>query len=798
MPSLYIPFNVEYKDLSGNWRTYTTELTRYTLPQDPVVLRVNFKSDALSGMYLSEYNVQWSVGDHVVVKGPELNYNYTVPGEKKINVYIARSDGLVLSRGKNMGDNLYVQNPVQVRVKNFLNTNIRAVSSENANITTNSTFSSVPIGDGHAFMITNPASKPTPAITIYTQHTWQLYDESTSKYSVTLHADQAGKRDTPQGGRGYISAPLKTSSYFKNKYAQFQKTWKFTTDAAGSSPVDVVQVEPVKIFARMNDDRSGFSLCRETDPGAMFAGTSGTTDVYYTDDSTGNVNDQNEREVYRLMFQLDTTGWPDSVSTVHVDTKSIKQAEDYVVTPQHYQAPHDYMLMNVAPARATQLVFTSTGIQGHDVSSIKFTDTSIPFVMSLADEQDNIIKHNDQIIPSHVEFVTPWDMNDPRITDLSASPVYYTGLSSSSTTLTSSNFYISSNNRILQDDISTYSSFAGAITGTQTAQDVVLVGMLSSTQTGLISGTSAPFTIHSSTGKDVFFKHGEEIDYGEIFNSYIMQENVNQHARLELMFNSIFGNFQDLPSATGKVIYEKIHNFTQNVADLDTCGVNAIYGLADQVDHELTKYNLSYPGGIKRLVDMLSVGIHKLVGDRNRYDEDFSDQIVHYEDGKYRHGRNISTQQLSTETYMVTSGHVIVVKELYGNNTFKVTPSYIAGDVSDLHYVSTQNLNGLSSYPLSSYDNTWNWGLTLPANYPVSGFGDYYEFYEYVNNDQFPLSSFEQSHGLINWDDTNKLSTYRDTLSEQTTGYDQWYGDTGVIQTSLEHALRTGLRLFDK
>ena len=789
--SLYLPFDIEYQDLSGNWQKYTSkdELIRYTLPLDPVILRVDFQHEVLSGMYLSEYNVQWDVGDHVIIRGAELNYSYTVPGIKKINVYIARSDGLVISRGVKVSDDgLYAQDPVIIQARNVLNTNIR-VSASGPSV------SSVPIDPGHVHMITNSAGNPTTPITIYTQHSWQLYDETTNKYMVSLHADQAGKRDTPDGGRGYISAPLKTSSYFNNKYAQFQKTWRFTTDPAGQSPVDMVHVDPVRVYARVNDDRSGVTLCEENAPGAFFAGTSGATQVYYTDDSTGNINDLGQREVYRLMFQLDTTGWPDSTSNVHIDTKSIKQAEDYVVTPQHYQAPHDYMLMNVTPASATQLVFTSTGIAGHDVSPVKFSNTSIPFVMSLADEQGNIIKHNDSIIPSHVEFITPWDTQHESIVNLSATPVYYVGLSSASTTLTSGNFAIGINTRIAQDNISTYSSFAGSLTATQSAQDVVFVGMLSSTQTGLISGTSDPFTIHPSTGKDVFFKHGEEIDYGEIFNSYILQENVNQHDRLKLMFNSIFGNFESLPDATGKVIYEKIHNFTQNVADLDTCGVNAMYGLADQVNHELTKYNMSYPGGVKRLVDMLSVGIRKLVGDRNRYDDDFTDQIVHYDDGKHRHGRNISTQQLSTETYMVTAGHTIVAKELYGNNIFKVTPSHIAGESSDPHYVTTQNLNGLSSYPLSSYDNTWNWGLTFPQ---TNSFDDFYEFYEYVDNTAFPVNSFEQTSGLINWDDTERLSTYRDTLSEQTTSYDQWYGDTGVIQTSLEHALRTGLTLFDK
>ena len=792
MSNVYIPFDIQYKDLSGNWRTYVDAdsfdetISYLTLPDNPVELRVDFKSDNLAKMFVSEYNIQWDVGDYIVEKTPELKYNYIVPGNKSIQVYIARSDGLVISRGTADGE----QKPVLVKIKNFISTNIKVSASGDE-------ISKEDLGSGGIITMTSPhAGQLTSPIELYTQHSWQLYDETPNKYRVTLYADQAGKRLTDGNNTGNVSAPLKTSSYYKNKYAQFQRTWRFTSDSTGMDPIDTAQINPNKIYARKKSDMSGYEICKPTDTGSMFAGTSGTGSVYYVDDCESYVDletDPIEQHAYRLMFQMDTTGWPDFMSQTHMDSKAVKSADDYVDTPQHYQGPYDYMLINVLPSVATKLKFTSTGISQHNISPIKFENTEIPLVMSLSDENDNIIKHVEGVRINNIEFITPWSLSDTRVVNFSAAPTCYIGLSSSSTDLTAGNFNIKINSEISESVATTFSSIPLSILSTQTAQDVVLVGMLSSTQTGFLSGTSDVFNIHPKTGTNVFFKHGEEINYGEVFNNYIMQENVNQHDRLLTMFNSIFGEFNDLPSAVGKVLHEKIHNFTQNISDLDTSNVHAMYGLATQVDHELTKYNLSFPGGVKRLVDIFSVGIKKLIGDRSKYDDDFTKDIVHYDTGKFRFGRNVNDVNISTQTYMVTSGVPIVAKELYGNNYFKVIPSYIAGSPGDDHYTSIQGLNGLSSYPLSGYDDSWNWGLTYPSS---NMFDDYYEFYEYISNEQLDYRSFDQSHGLINWTATDELSSTYSTLSEQTSGRDEWFNDTGVVQSSLEWQLRQGLQLI--
>jgi hypothetical protein len=341
--------------------------------------------------------------------------------------------------------------------------------------------------------------------------------------------------------------------------------------------------------------------------------------------------------------------------------------------------------------------------------------------------------------------------------------------------------------------INLYSSSGYTLSSNVAVNNVCIVAALSTTTTGYISGRSASFDILPKTGKHTFFKHGEEIDYGGVVNSYILQESINQHPRLESMINAVFGEFSSLPEAVGKIIHEKISNFASNNADLDICGVSPMYSLAEEVNAVFSNYNLSYPGGVRRLVDTLSVGINKLVGDRLRYDDDFTDETVFEADNTVRYGRNLGTTQLSTTGYMVTAGNPIVVKELWGNNMFKVVPSYISGNTTDPNYTVYANISGLSSYPLSAYDTSWNWGLMWPD---TNTFDDYYEFYNYIDNTSFPLTSFPQSHGLVNWDDTNKL-TGLTTLKESATSYTDWYSKDGIIDASLEYALRNGLKLID-
>jgi hypothetical protein len=251
-----------------------------------------------------------------------------------------------------------------------------------------------------------------------------------------------------------------------------------------------------------------------------------------------------------------------------------------------------------------------------------------------------------------------------------------------------------------------------------------------------------------------------------------------------------------MPTALGKIVYEKIENFVANNSDIDTCNVKSIYGLSESLNRDLQDYDLTYPGEVSRLVNLLSTGVHKLVGTRDQYVEDFHDTTsIDHKTGSVHYGRNIGIKPLSVETYMVSAGVPIVARELYGDNRYKIIPNYVAGDSSQPGYTTHQGINGLSSYPLSSYNDDWNWGLSYPQN-GVNIFSDYYDFYDYVDNKVYPLSSFSQNSGLINWDSTAEIIN-RSTVDESKNTFDDWFGSDGIVDANLSLALHRGLKTIN-
>lgn len=790
---LYKDFGILYKKLDGTWEkvpeydsiTGTGILEYYTLSSNPLELKVDYESEALQELYLSNNNVQWSVDNNEIVKMEELKHVYTEVGIKRVNVYIGQSDGTVISRGNAGGE----QVDILIKVKNFLGTDIAVdpESQEDGDVET-------AVGDYGAFTknvgtrINISAGDASMPLKIYTWHTWQLYKNRYNGYKVTLYADQAGTNYTIEGEQSNDSAPLVTSSYMNNKYAQFQKTWRFTTDEIGANPVDHIRTTTQRLYAKLNNEKTDFEFCDELSPDAEFVGTSGVDTVYYVDDSPAYVNDEGQPQLYRLGFELDTQDWPQKGDGVVFDSEKITQHSSYNPTPQIVQAPHSKLIIHVKKPIPHHVKFTSTGIDlpTFKIHPVKYANTKIPIVMSLADEEGNILKDTGVHRMRVYSVFTPWKNPDNPAQD-----TYYIGIETP-TKYDPGDVHIEENLDIV--DIPKYSTGAFILTSKVPLEQVKIVGAVWSPEHGLLTGMSNTFDILPSTAPYSFFKHGEEINYGETFNSYILQENINQHPVLENIFNTIFGKFEDVPSTLGKVMYEKIKNFVGNTVDVDTCNINALYGLAREVQVEMDNYNFSYPGSLKRVMDILSTGIKKMKGNRDVTVDDLT-EFQQTKGGKVYYGKNVAKDPVNINTYMVTAGVPLVAHELYGDNRFKVVPSYVTGSASSEHYTTEQNLNALSAYPLSSYSPDWNWGLTYPEG---QDFSNYYEFYEYILPSSFDDETYDQVDGLINWEETKNLQRWYDTLSESETDYNKWFNESGISETILGYTLRDGLKLIEK
>lgn len=285
--------------------------------------------------------------------------------------------------------------------------------------------------------------------------------------------------------------------------------------------------------------------------------------------------------------------------------------------------------------------------------------------------------------------------------------------------------------------------------------------------------------VSSSAGKYTFAKINEDFDPIETIKSYRTQPvTINKGKVLfDDFYGSIVGSISSEPTALGRVIYEKIANFTDNVADVDTCNIPALYSLCGQHNFAPKNYNFNYPGGLGRVMDFVSIPHKKAWGSRSKFDRDFHN----YGSNSGLYGKNLG-DVIDTTTGVITAGTPIVIRQYYNNEYKKVMPMYVSGGASEPGYVSS--LQMLSTYPLSSYNMSWGWGLGDTVTSET--FGSYYKVYQHVEYYADVLSE-----GVIDW--TNSYTN----LVESQSGLENWNTSNGIVETLIDYELRSGLGLFN-
>lgn len=267
-----------------------------------------------------------------------------------------------------------------------------------------------------------------------------------------------------------------------------------------------------------------------------------------------------------------------------------------------------------------------------------------------------------------------------------------------------------------------------------------------------LSGQSDPFKILPK-GKHNLQKINEDFNATETLKSYRTTDLMLNYENLfDNFLGSIYGNNLDDGTYIGKNIYEKIANFVMNHGDIETCSIDALESFCEETGIEFES-RLDFPRDIKRLIDLFSIKFKKLWGD------DYKTGFI--ED--YR------GDELNTLTYNVSADPQVkfIAKEKFNNFYTIIDPLLI---------------DGLSSYPLSSYEQSWGWGLSIPANGDLK---DYYEFYEMLPVDD------QRWISVIDWE--NPLT---DTTIEPISSYSDYMGENGIVSTVLGDKLRDGLGLY--
>ena len=576
-------------------------------------------------------------------------------------------------------------------------------------------------------------------------NSWQSYNTlSATGYTINLYAS------------GSESEYISRDQYLTDKYSHLRKTHRFVKSNEDQTPVHTLSTTNTEVyFKAVESTTPGGTLTRVTsaDESSVFVGTSGYNTIHYMDDfKSPQVN---------LFATLDTSKFPTYINNIFNLPRSTFPNEDL----NYYHQNPSVLCIEVAEKLPTKLLITSNGISGFVIGTNKWEKTPISYTISFADEDNNVLKCYPPLSAGNQDQVFRVEHGMGGYTD------------------ENTEFY--SNTAVDFPSYGGLSLFA-IVTGTSTNQTITAECTVQTDTGGLIelTGTSNTFNVLPASGSYNISKYSEDYDFAETLRSYTLQDTISENSNfIDWFLTNIFGTNTSDPETLGKTIYEKIDNFVANRSDIDVCNVDALYSLAKSVGFNFEDYRYDYPAGIKRLVDLLSINHRKLFGFRDNTNDAFNRAGYTLNDTSLQ-GRNLGTK-LTTNSYIVSAGTPIIANQLFNDEFRFINTMVISGADGQDNYSSTYG--GLTSYDLSAYDASWGWGLSLPDGGDIA---TYYDFYSYVENNTFPLSSSGIVEGVINFADT--LTTLNETNSAIST----WNSKYGIVDNIFDYRFHEGLGLI--
>ena len=296
-------------------------------------------------------------------------------------------------------------------------------------------------------------------------------------------------------------------------------------------------------------------------------------------------------------------------------------------------------------------------------------------------------------------------------------------------------------------------------------------------------GNSNTFSIYNSAvGQYDVRKINENFDPIAQLNTYKFQDYLLDKGDSAFeMIGTFIGTLTSNPNELGKLIYEKISNFTDNIANIDTCNVKSLQGMYALLDEDFYTFGnstIQYPAELNRLVDLFSINFSKLKGSRNKFNQNFDSKGFDTESildngGKLIYGVN-KGKELNFFTTILTAGKDIVAYEKFSEKYVLINTD-LSASTSYLQYIDPIN----RTYALSSYHPYWGWRLSIPDEYVAEFVPRYYSFYEYI-------SGYDniQTEGIINWSDINT------TIPEDVKNVSEW---TEIRKNIIGYALAKGL-----
>ena len=514
------------------------------------------------------------------------------------------------------------------------------------------------------------------------------------------------------GSKGYNYWNLDSKfQHLENFYCFYDLNYNYALSSYQYREIPYIVPSVVNLYAKVLNNN--IVRCLSTDASASFVGCSGYKEIYFKNDLG--------YTLLGLDFWMDRT--KNQISLY--DNPNIDYLNNLKVS----------LGAIGLGANISNLTITSNGLDGEgypitsfNIHPIKFFNTRIPFVVKLKDVSHFSVK---QLGLSNL----PLELSDLTIS-LSATGDVQLVTEGGQYLLTEAGDYVYASGYTVSVPTDQYNieslnytlsaqnhggAFRGYIEfpydGTTDLLQNVAIGASYTYDYGYgpntIYGQSSYFNVYSKNYYDIY-KKNESFNASQTLMDLRFQETlIDKTILFEDFFGAVLGDSGYDHETIGTKTYEKISNFVANTQDIDDCEYEFIDSLAHSLGYnESGEESYNYPEKVKRIISLASVNKNKLLGEYNRFKENF-DTRGHTSKDQY--GTNIG-EKIDPFTYIVDRRVPIVALEKF-SNTYTL--------------INTYNPS-MSLYPLSDYSADWGWPLVLPDNFNFSDIEKYYLFFEYV------------------------------------------------------------------
>ena len=789
-----IPFYIT----TGKGDTYTREVNSNsvyslsTFTGMPVKLHVE-ESD-IPPTYKKDFIV-FEVNNKLLLKGNNSYFSFPLPGVYKITLYAADSLG---ERVESFTTYLTSYNYISDTIVPQFNTptpinNVLSVTANTPSFCLNPgrTISNTGLWVAGAYNFL--------PVQLIRYNTWQICPTlSANNYNINLYCDRSPSVDY-----------LKEKDYYTKNLLNYP-IWQFTrdgrvTETGGQRPtfINSVSSSTDNIYLTYDGITGRVSTLSSTN--SIFCGTSGTGDFYFKDDSINYSSDllyftQNLKNIPLGDFILDgksVQSFTNSIPVINTSSSVLS-----AVIAVNY--PHS-------------IGFSYNGLVENFPDSI-YNGSQYPVFIGITDIFNNFLKYypkltlvsnNDPLTANTVKVALLSAGSSPsgnpniyRPEDLTTAQISFSTYNAETVDLdTLSSFAVTTISADFDPNFN-YSGFFNTLTVSAsylstTVNNTFNPAFLSATALIQVNGVSANIgglkVLNYYPNYSVYNinKINEDFDYTGTLKSYAyMPRLLDQTNLFDYFFSYIAGDEKSSPNELGKRIYEKTANFVINNTDVDAANVNELYSLYNEIGYKSKNYDLKFPSNLQRYIDLLSIGYNKLIGVDTGYNQNY------FKDGNNNSEfKQTNLGEQLTNSSIISAGQNIVIYQYFSSKYFTITPTIVPITTELLSSYSINNPNaidstfgGLSAYPLSGYQNNWNWGL--PDDVQWEEHTDQHQFFLQTPTD---VTSINKIEGLVDW---NNFLTTLSSLQHDSDLYTYFNKEGGIAEQYLENELRKGVGLL--